>query len=531
MRLVSVEIRNFRLFVDFRLDLNGDSVSVVAPNGGGKTSLLRAIASALTGQRITEKGDFRDVTRPIELIATLDQLSPSDQAAFVDAVEFGGGAARLRIGVRAVWDDVSGEVDSLWGFPGLDWQRVGRSARGAVKIMWLPADRDPARLVAFARPRSLMDDVLATLPLDLALNAAIASIETALNDVVADPAMAGLLGGLDTQLTALVPDAYAGAFDVDTAVQSPRDLLAQFQLAMSYLGPHAAVAKQSSGLAQLAAFIVGLQLLDGDTILLVDEPEMSLHPQAQRSVLRALLAKAGQGIIATHSSSLISSVTPRDVVRLKRGSADVEPRRAVTLTPDDSTKLQRYATAETAEAFFASTVLFVEGASDLLALRVIARTIGVDLDARGVAVISLDGAGLLSTYLRLLGPQGLDIAVSGLCDLDAEADWIAKLAGAGLTVTDRASFNTAGFFVCDLDLEAELVRAVGAHQVEAVINAEGASHQLAAFCALPGNTGLSRDDQLAGFLRKAKTRWAPLVSALVTSTNVPSPIHDLLTHV
>jgi len=38
MLVESVSIRNFRSFGQFNLDLGGDSVTLVAPNAGGKTA-------------------------------------------------------------------------------------------------------------------------------------------------------------------------------------------------------------------------------------------------------------------------------------------------------------------------------------------------------------------------------------------------------------------------------------------------------------------------------------------------------------
>lgn len=529
MLLDRIKIKNFRCFEDFHLGIEGESLTIVAPNGGGKTALLWAIGSALTGARGLGRRDFQRLDAPLEIVATLREFAAGDQAAFADVIRFEQGGPTLDIGIRAIWDEDADQVDVTWGYPENDWARVGRNARDRLKPVWLPADRDPSRLVAFVGSRSMLERVMASLDLEQPLDDAVLAIRHAMDAFVAEPEMAQFLGDLDGDLSSLIPDVMPGAFDVEAAATTSRDLLAQFELAMSYTGPHAPVGRQSSGLAQLAAFVIALRLIDATpTIVLVDEPELSLHPQAQRSSSAAMRRRAHQSVVATHSSSLISAVDPRNVVRLKRGDTDIEARRPIGLTADDALKLSRYATAETAEAYFARTVMFVEGPSDFLALRVAARTMHVDLDARGVAVVSLQGAGLLGTYLRLLGPEGLDLDITGLCDADAETDWQATLSAAGIPVTDRAAMNAAGFFVCEADLEQELVGALGEPTVEAVIVQEGQAARLTRFVDTPERRLLSRAEQLAAFARNNKTRWAPRLAEELSAATVPAPLQDLL---
>jgi len=373
------------------------------------------------------------LTDELEIRVTLRGLDGDDQAAFVDAVDFAGPTPTLVIGVRAIWDADAEQLDVTWGYPEHDWKRLARDARDRLAHIWMPADRDPSRLVAFIGSRSLLTRLIDALPLDQSIDGAVAAIAGALQVLVADPIMAQLLAELDSELGGLIPDVTAGAHDVSAAVTTPAELLAQFELALSHFGPPIAVRAQSSGLAQLAAFVVALRILAATPcIVLVDEPELSLHPQAQRSVAASIRNTARQSIVATHSSSVLSGADARNVIRLKHGVLGTEASRPAGLTADDATKLARYATPETAEAFFARTVVFVEGPSDYLTLRVVATTLGVDLDAKGVALVSLEGAGLLATYLRLLGPQGLGLELRGVCDLDAEQDWCSKLTHAGI---------------------------------------------------------------------------------------------------
>lgn len=532
MRIHRVQIKNFRSYVHFDLQVDGASLTIVAPNAGGKTTLLTAIGAVLSGRRSFGRRDFRDPTIPLELIVTLSGLDSDDQSAFVDAVQFGGPVPTMELGIRAIWDDDAEQVDVTWGFPQRDWKRVGRDARARLFFIWLPADRETERLVAFAGSRSLLERLLDSLNLDQPLEAASEAVGIAIRNLISDPVMSQLLGTLDNDLGALIPDVFPGAYDIEAAAATPRELLDQLELTLSHMGPHVAVARQSSGLGQLTVFAIALQLSAlQPCIMLVDEPEMSLHPQAQRAATSAMLRHADQAIVATHSSSVLSRVDARSVVRLTHGPSGVESKRPMALTADEASTLARYATPETAEAFFARTVIFVEGASDYLALHAAAEILGVDIDARGVAVLTLQGAGLLGTYLSLLGPTGLDLDLRGLCDLDAEIEWRARLTAAGIVVTDRTTMNARGFFVCDVDLEDEIVRAHGDTAAEAIIAQHGATARFAAFASQPANRALSRTEQLTGFARRSKTRWAPRLVAALSSAAMPTPIKEVLANV
>jgi hypothetical protein len=534
MRLQRVRITNYRCFDNFDLPVDGESLTLVAANAGGKSSLLTALAAALTGARVIERGDLRDRAEPLEIIATLTDLDPDDQAAFADAVRFGAGAPSLEIGARAIWDDDAQLLDVTWGYPTLGWTRVSRDAGERIRVLWLSAVRDPARLLAFVGQRSLLARVLELANLDGPLDDAVIAVEAAVSRLSLAQEMRDLLSAFTSGLASLIPEVSSSAFGIEAAASTRQELLRQFDLAVAHAAEPVKLARQSSGLAQLAIFSVALELLRAEpTIVLVDEPEISLHPQAQRSLARVIRTSSTQVLFATHSSNVLSGEDLRNVVRLKRSASDgvASACRARGLSQEDSAKLSRYATPETAEAVFARTVIFVEGPSDYLALRESARVLSVDLDARGVAIVSLEGAGLLENYLSFLGPPGLDLRLRGLCDLDAEVDWQQKLTNSGIPVADRTRLNASGFFVCERDLEAELVKAHGDPAVQGVIASDGEAAKFAKFCQQAAYTGLSLSEQLAAFARKRKTVWSPRLASELVPGNVPTPLREVLANV
>src|SRR5271155_2337835 len=115
-------------------------------------------------------------------------------------------------------------------------------------------------------------------------------------------------------------------------------------------------------------------------------------------------------------------------------------------------------------------VVLVEGLSDQLALEVLARRTGRDLAAEGVAVIAMGGATNLGRYLKRYGPGGLNVKLAGLCDAAEEDHFRRALRRAGIAAgPPGTAMETPGFFVCTVDLEDELIRALGTDEVERII--------------------------------------------------------------
>src|SRR4051812_4603574 len=115
-------------------------------------------------------------------------------------------------------------------------------------------------------------------------------------------------------------------------------------------------------------------------------------------------------------------------------------------------------------------VILVEGVSDKVAVETLAVRRGRDLGAEGVSVKPIGGAHAIGRFLDLYGPRGRNLALAGLCDLGEAGQVRRALERAGLGVDlDRAEMERLGFWVCETDLEDELVRALGAPAVEDIL--------------------------------------------------------------
>ena len=181
------------------------------------------------------------------------------------------------------------------------------------------------------------------------------------------------------------------------------------------------------------------------------------------------------------------------------------------------------------------SIVLVEGSSDQVALEVLAARHGRDLGTEGAAVVPLGGATNIGRFLDVCGPPGLGLPLAGLCDIGEERHFRRHLErvglGSGLT---HAGLEALGFHVCVADLEDELIRALGAEEVQQVIEAQGETRPFRTFQSQPAQRERPVEHQLRRFMGTHSGRKALYAQALVAHLDlqrVPRPLERLLAHV
>lgn len=167
--------------------------------------------------------------------------------------------------------------------------------------------------------------------------------------------------------------------------------------------------------------------------------------------------------------------------------------------------------------------VLLEGPSDVAAVSALATSRGRDLEAEGVCVLSIGGAMSVGRFAHLLGPPGLGLHLTGLCD-EAEHRYYAR-------ALERAGAAQQEFFVCAADLEDELIRALGVTRVEEIVRAEGDLRALQTFLHQPAQRGRTSQQQLRRFLGTKKGRKIHYGRVLVEALDqdrVPAPLDGLL---
>ncbi|MFF0010611.1 TOPRIM nucleotidyl transferase/hydrolase domain-containing protein [Streptomyces sp. NPDC005374] len=178
--------------------------------------------------------------------------------------------------------------------------------------------------------------------------------------------------------------------------------------------------------------------------------------------------------------------------------------------------------SELAERLGVRTAVLLEGPSDLAAVEALAARRDRDLAAEGVAAVSMGGAMSVARYAALLGPPGLGLRLTGLCD-ERERPYYDR----GL---QRSGAADSAVFVCVSDLEDELIRALGTARVEEIVETEGDLRPWQTFLSQPAQHGRPRHQQLRRFLgtkKGRKIRYGHLLVEALDTDRAPAPLDEL----
>lgn len=141
------------------------------------------------------------------------------------------------------------------------------------------------------------------------------------------------------------------------------------------------------------------------SIICIEEPEAYLHPHQQREVATYLgRTLQGQVILSSHSPYIVSEFSPNSIIRLyKQNTHDT------SVASDGCSKVIGEGIKDfgyrmsviPAEAFFSDCVILVEGPSEMVFYKTLAKQIGIELDRLNISVLSVDGVSF-HTYMKIL---------------------------------------------------------------------------------------------------------------------------------
>lgn len=159
----------------------------------------------------------------------------------------------------------------------------------------------------------------------------------------------------------------------------------------------------SSGSKEILALITKIVLSRGETnLLLIEEPELHLHPGAEEEVydlIEEVTSEGPQVLVTTHSDVFVNRSDASNIVRVER--TDINTTFRHISDGEIATELSDLG-YEKSSLLQSEAVVFVEGKSDERVLKQFAQTCGLNFDRSGIKLVELDGEGNIRSDGRSL---------------------------------------------------------------------------------------------------------------------------------
>lgn len=453
--LSQIYIENFRACRQVSLTL-GSFTPLVGQNNVGKSTILEAIRVVLSPKAFA-KTDAADPNQPITVAACIEGVTeeilalipePRHRVAmqpycagdklWIRVVGIGG--AKLK---QEVWQPeayVGNGVPTEWrNYPTGLPEAVSALLPEALHIIAMDdVSEDLGKAKAGSTIRGLLDEIMAPI---LEAHAEVTQALQSVKNILATNGeqRSPLLRTFDSNATAALSEFFPGlTLDMDVPAIDVKEFFKSGDLHVTddacgdrrrfdQVGSGAQRAIQMALIRFLADIRQGGARGIARRLLLIDEPELYLHPQGVRRLREALrtLANAGfQVVFSTHSPLMLSRENAPDTVIVRRdlnGAAAVRAplRDAVANAMDDAQAQSRtlFELGNIADIYFSEKVIICEGKTDQRLLPLIYEKLyGTKPELDRICFVEIGSCSSIPKGMQVLSAMG--ITCGAITDLD-----------------------------------------------------------------------------------------------------------------
>lgn len=436
-------IENFRSIK--RLELETKSLcALIGPNSTGKTNVLRALAILLGETYPTErafcKDDFfkRDINKTISIqVWFKNELKPCKLSKCQGSVKEFCAPASFKLTHTKKEDAYFNTKFSVFDKNGVEYYGSG-DARDQVSFVYIPSDRNLEKQMTISK-WTLLGKILRKIDENFRKkdeNEEFSELEVAFREAMKEPKCileSSEISGLsysdfkDEFIKACEDNTkgLASNFSLDLQIYDPLFYYKTIQImGKEDLGIFN-IEELGSGvqnLVLLSLFKTYAKLMKDKAILAIEEPEIYLHPQAQRKLYKNFLELAypenegeigSQIVYTTHNPNFVDAFRADEAFILSKDKDDgtFKCERSEYITAEnlknDKFKIYTHFNTERNELFFAKKILLVEGASDKILFETLCEEKwNIDIDKECVSIIECGGKGGVIYFIgvcRLLG--------------------------------------------------------------------------------------------------------------------------------
>jgi predicted ATP-dependent endonuclease of OLD family len=446
-----ITIRNYKSIIEESFELSAFT-PLVGYNNAGKSNMLEAIKWFLRNQSLSES-DFNDIGKPVEVIAKIDGVSDD----ILDSLD-----SKHKSKIEKFVIDSSMTVKVTQAEPSLkikdikleilndkgEWEINPNGIPQAISALFPEpihvgamenSEEDASKNKTSTTIGKLLKDTLE--PLETKYSAEVIEALKGINEQLTSEGAnrAPELDDFDKGVNSKISEFFPGV-EIKVHIPNPEIKEVFGKGTVRVFENNADKGRDFSALGHGAQRSIQMALVRhladvkrvsaskfSNTLLLIDEPELYLHPQAVIILKEALktLSKSGyQVIFTTHSPFMISKEDMENTILIRKNQIKGTFKRVTIKTAIKELEIDALSQIEllhefsnSANIFFADKVILTEGKTEKRVLPCIIESISKkSIGAQKIALVSLEGSSSLKRTQDVL--KTLDLPNKGVVDLD-----------------------------------------------------------------------------------------------------------------